>query len=162
MMKAGAAEVRQFAEMLIADHTATTEQLKRIASTTTPAIALPMQPDARHQNMLNELMMLEGANFDRRYVAQQTEAHREAIMLMEAFADRGDQQDLKQFAAATAPKSLRWTQIQVMRVLLTGSTGLIGSAVLARLVRHGHDVTASLTVAGGGHLLDLGLCAGSF
>jgi len=104
MMKAGAAEVRQFAEMMIADHTATTEQLKQIASTTTPAIALPMQPDARHQNMLNELMMLEGANFDRRYVAQQTEAHREAIMLMEGFAERGDQQDLKQFAAATAPK----------------------------------------------------------
>ena len=103
-MKAGAAEVRQFAEMMIADHTATTEQLKQIVSATTPAIALPMQPDERHQNLLSELMMLEGADFDRRYVAQQTDAHREAVMLMEGFAERGDQQDLKQFAAATAPK----------------------------------------------------------
>jgi len=63
-----------------------------------------MQPDARRQMLLSELMMLEGAEFDRRYVAQQTDAHREAVMLMEGFAERGDQQDLKQFAATTAPK----------------------------------------------------------
>ena len=95
--KASSPEVRRFAEMMIEDHTATTEQLKQILSTTTPAVALPMQPDARRQMLLSELMMLEGAEFDRRYVAQQTDAHREAVMLMEGFAERGDQQDLKQF-----------------------------------------------------------------
>jgi predicted outer membrane protein len=43
-----------------------------------------MQPDARRQTLLSELMMADGAEFDRRYVAQQTKAHREAVTLMEA------------------------------------------------------------------------------
>ena len=103
-MKASSSAVREFASMMVADHTATTDQLKQIATNSTPAIALPMQPDARHQAMLDELMTLDGMEFDRRYVAQQTEAHREAVMLMEGFAEDGDQQELKQFAAATAPK----------------------------------------------------------
>lgn len=102
--KAISPEVRQFAQMMISDHSATTEQLKQIASKATPAIELPMTPNSRQQLLLGELMGLDGAEFDRRFIAQQADAHREAVMLMEGFSERGDHEDLRQFAAATAPK----------------------------------------------------------
>ena len=35
---------------------------------------------------------------------QQTNAHREALMLMEGYAQMGDNAELRQFASTTAPK----------------------------------------------------------
>jgi putative membrane protein len=103
-MKTRVMDVRRFADMMIADHTATTTQLMQIVSRSAPTITPPMQPDARRQALLAELMQAQGPDFDRRYVMQQINAHREALMLMEGYAQMGDNAELRQFASATAPK----------------------------------------------------------
>src|SRR3954454_18260782 len=50
------------------------------------------------------------------------------------------------------------TGVEEMRVLLTGATGLIGSAVLARLRADGHDTVAGAR-GSGGHLPLASRCA---
>ena len=52
MMKTRNADVRRFAEMMVADHTATTRQLQQILATSAPSVMPPMQLDPRRQALL--------------------------------------------------------------------------------------------------------------
>lgn len=97
------AEIKAFAKQMIADHTATTTEIKAIAAKD-PSLAPPKAMDDRHQKLIADLKAATPETFDAVYAQQQTAGHEEAHALLTAYADGGDNADLKAFAAKTAPK----------------------------------------------------------
>lgn len=97
-------KVRDYAQMMIKEHTATTDQLKstlpKAGVTMTPPTAL----DQRRQEMLTELRNASAEDFDTKYLDLQTTAHQEALDLHQGFAQNGDNPQLKQLASTIAPK----------------------------------------------------------
>jgi putative membrane protein len=95
-------DVKSFAQMMIDAHTATSEAVKPIAASL--QVSPPIQLDAEHQGMLEDLTKADAKDFDKKYLDQQTSAHSKALDLMKDYADDGDNADLKALAASTAPK----------------------------------------------------------
>lgn len=100
LQKSQNAEVKQYAQRMIDDHTKTTEQLKRIVAD--KGVTLPASPDRATQAKLDRLAKLDGEKFDREYMKLQRQNHAKAERLMEKRArmDSGDAQ-LQQFAQQT-------------------------------------------------------------
>ena len=95
--------VRSFANLMIAHHQATTQNLVAAAQsaglTPPPPTLLPM-----HQQMLDQLRAAgTGANFDAAYKQAQITSHQAALDLQTNYASGGDVPALRQVAAATAP-----------------------------------------------------------
>jgi putative membrane protein len=99
--RAQSPEVREFAQMLIQHHTATTEQLTAAAtaagSPPSPTL-MPMQAE-----MIARLQGANGAEFDRLYLRQQVPAHEMALALHQNYASDGDTPSLRTVAAAAVP-----------------------------------------------------------
>ncbi len=94
--------VRVFAEQMIEDHTAATRELSAVVE---QAGLEPPVPElaAQHQEMLDQLQEAEGEEFDALYGTLQIQAHEEAIALHQAYAESGDDEALREFAAQTLP-----------------------------------------------------------
>jgi putative membrane protein len=94
--------LRSFGEMMIRDHTNTTQQLTAAATAAgmgpPPMAMLPM-----HAEMVARLQARSGADFDREYARQQLIAHQQAVALHSNFAARGDVPALRAVAAAAVP-----------------------------------------------------------
>ena len=78
--------VRQFAERMVQDHTATNERLLSLAETTANAPSVEM--DQEHQAMLQQLSQLSGEDFDRQYMQGQVQAHEAAVQLFSSEANQ--------------------------------------------------------------------------
>ena len=90
---------RSFADMMIREHGVTSAQLTAAAQAV--GIAVPPQMDVRHVRMLDELS--RAPNFDAVYHRQQITAHEMAVALHSNYAARGDNAQLRGYAALTAP-----------------------------------------------------------
>jgi putative membrane protein len=101
--RAKSATVKAFAAKMVKAHTETTDQLKTILASGNASVAAPMHLDDRHQGMIDELRGAKDADFDGRYISQQVDAHKEALILMQGYAKSGDNAPVKDFAAKTAP-----------------------------------------------------------
>jgi putative membrane protein len=94
------ADVKSVAQMLQRDHQKSTADLKAAAAgtvTVTPAL------DADKQGMLDALKGLSGADFDRKFLSQQRTAHQNALLLLQNYAQSGDNPALKAFADEARP-----------------------------------------------------------
>lgn len=100
--QAESAEVKNFARMMIADHTKTTNELKTIGASMQPplTIAPTLRPDM--QSKLDQLKDAKGASFDGLYMTQQVAGHEEALALHKGFAQNGQEPQLKDFAQKTS------------------------------------------------------------
>ena len=101
--RAMASDVKTFAKAMIDAHTQTTMELKAALKGSREAIEIPATLDDRHQGMLDNLKGAKDADFDNRFIAQQTNAHNEALILMRGYAKDGDNAPLKAMAEKTAP-----------------------------------------------------------
>ena len=105
-MRARNAKVKAFARKMVKAHTETTKKLKSILASlngnVTP-VTPPAHLDDRRQGMIDELRGARAADFDNRYLSQQVDAHKEALILMKGYAKDGDVAPVKAFAAETAP-----------------------------------------------------------
>ena len=81
----------------------TSNELKSLIDSGKVKATLPTALDAEHQKMLDELMAKSGKDFDQSYDQIQVKAHRDAVALFEAYSRRGDNPDLKSWAAETLP-----------------------------------------------------------
>jgi len=95
--------VRALAQTMIEDHQAASAQLRAALRDVPDAPAIPDTLDGRRATMIEHLEKAADEDFDGRYLEQQEMAHKETITLFETFAERGDDQRLKQFAAETLP-----------------------------------------------------------
>jgi putative membrane protein len=101
--KGQSAEVKVFAEQMIADHTKAGDALKSALAEANITVPPAAPLDAKHQKMLDELTTASGEDFDKAYVKMQTQAHIEAVTLFRAYSNAGDNAQLKAFAAETLP-----------------------------------------------------------
>jgi putative membrane protein len=102
LQRSSNAGVKAFAQMMIAAHTKTTATLKGLIAghdDLSPPTALP----ADLQTKLDTLGSISSADFDKTYLDDQVDGHQSALNVMQRYAKDGDQEPLKQFAAATAP-----------------------------------------------------------
>lgn len=96
------AGVKAFAQKMVAAHTGTTTELKSTLTRINASVTPPSTLDNRHQGMIDELRGAKDADFDGRYLAQQVDAHNEALTLMQGYAKDGDTKDVKTFANKTS------------------------------------------------------------
>jgi len=95
-------EVKAFAKMMVADHTALGNEMKplMVAAGKTP----PAELDQRRKGFLDNLRAAGPADFDKDYMNQQVAAHEETLTLMQGYADNGDDAGLKAAAAKAVAK----------------------------------------------------------
>ena len=74
---AASSDVKQFAQMMIDDHTKAGDQLKQIA--TSNAIPVDTKIDDKHQNLMDKLSKLNGADFDKEYMSAMVDDHQDAV-----------------------------------------------------------------------------------
>ncbi len=99
--RAQSEEVRAFADMMIADHSQASENLMSAAEAA--GVAVPAEMLEKHRAQVEQLEPLEGEAFDEAYIQAQLTAHEEALALMHGYAEGGDQEALREHAAATTP-----------------------------------------------------------
>lgn len=102
--KAQDEEVKEYAEMLIADHEKAGEELLSVVDQAGLNTPVPEGVDAKHKEMIEKLQAASGAEFDQVYIEMQVQAHEEAVELFESYAETGDQELLKEFASSNLPK----------------------------------------------------------
>lgn len=103
LKRAEGAPTREFAQMMINDHTRSTQALKDAVAASGQTLAMPERLDSEHQAQIGILEGLNGSDFDREYLSQQMAAHRRALDLLKAYGGDGDVAELRQFAQATIP-----------------------------------------------------------
>ena len=102
--RAGNSAIKSFAQQMVHDHRQTTAALEAALRGQDGLPAPPGGLDQDHQNMLNDLRNANAAEFDQKYVDNQTHAHQDALNLMQDYAQHGDNAALRAFASETAPK----------------------------------------------------------
>jgi putative membrane protein len=97
------ADVKAFAKMMIHDHTESTAGLKKAIVDAklnlTPPPALPSDL----QDKIDKLNQADAKDFDKTYLDQQVDAHQAALDLFQRYAQDGDSENMKTFAAKVAP-----------------------------------------------------------
>ncbi len=94
-------QIRQFAARVVSGNTAVTRDLTAALQRNGTPVVTPAALDPHHLAMINDLSVVQGPEFDRRYVAQQIVAHREAITLLQMYIQNGDSPALRQVAQQT-------------------------------------------------------------
>lgn len=101
--KAGSAAVKEYAAMLVTEHTKSTEALKAAGLQSAPAVTPAATLNAEQQANITALRNApNGAEFDKLYAQVQVPAHENTLALMQGYSVRGDQPMLKMFASRTA------------------------------------------------------------
>ena len=96
------AEVKKFAEQMITDHGKAGLALNAAAGVTQKAM-VPVTLDAAGTQKVDLLKAASDTDFDKTYIDQQVEAHREAVALFTSYSLNGDRGNLKDYAGDTLP-----------------------------------------------------------
>lgn len=101
--RAEAPAVREFAQMMVTDHTKSSQALKDAIAASGQTFAVPDTLDTAQQAQVDILRNLNDAAFDREYLRQQAAAHRQTLSQLKAFGGGGEVPELRQFAQSTIP-----------------------------------------------------------
>lgn len=99
--KSSDTKVKDFAAMMVKDHSAANEQLQTLASSKN--IKLPTGPGAHADATKMKLEALSGSSFDKAYIKAQLKAHRETVALLKKEISSGQDEDAKAFARKVLP-----------------------------------------------------------
>lgn len=91
--------VKNFAQMMIDDHTASSEKLKTALQESKVKASIPNDLDKKHSDMLDKLKKTSVSSFDQAYLQSQLAAHRDMLNLHKGYSQSGDNDALKRFAA---------------------------------------------------------------
>lgn len=97
------APTKAFAQQMITDHTKTSQELKGLVSSASLQVNLPTSLDKSHQDKLDRLRSLNGAEFTDAYHKMQEDAHKDAVSLFKRYASGGESAPLKDWAGKTLP-----------------------------------------------------------
>lgn len=93
--------VKDYAQMLVTDHTNDYTQLNTIAGKAN--LVVPKGLDPAHDKMIAPFEKLHGAAFDHRYIQEMVTGHTKAIGVYEKEAADAQNPDLKAYANQTLP-----------------------------------------------------------
>jgi putative membrane protein len=94
--------VKEFAAMMVKDHTEANNKLKKIAMAKN--VELPKGPGMMNTAKENKSDMKSGDSFDKEYIQQQIKAHEDTVELMQKEIDSGKDPEAQAFARETLPK----------------------------------------------------------
>jgi putative membrane protein len=94
-------KVKDFAAMMIKDHTAANNKLTALAAT--KDLKLPTSASVGEMAEHAKLKVLSGETFDKSYIKGQISAHKDAIKLLRQEAASGEDADAKAFAKSILP-----------------------------------------------------------
>jgi putative membrane protein len=92
---------KDMANKMIADHTKSTADLKKIADK--KGVTLPTDMDAEHKAMAPAMEKLSGKEFETKYLAQMQTDHQKTANTMAAHEKMTNDADLKAFIGKTLP-----------------------------------------------------------
>jgi putative membrane protein len=101
--RAGRQQVKDFAAMMVRDHSSTTQQLTTLAPAINLAAPAPVL-DGEMQRKLDGLRNQDGEAFDDAYLDAQVEAHENAIRAFEQYVAGAQPGRLRDWANSTLPK----------------------------------------------------------
>jgi putative membrane protein len=93
-------DVRKFAHEMVVDHTKANKEMGDVVNRRYPGAATM---DRDHLAQFDKLSKMEGAAFDREFLAGQVKDHEDAIRLFEDEAKNGNDAGLKAWASKTLP-----------------------------------------------------------
>jgi putative membrane protein len=102
VQRKGNADEKKFAEMMIADHTKTSTELRSMVTGEMKA-AIPSAVDDASRKKLAKLRDAKPEDFAATYDPMQVSAHRDAVSLSERYAKGGNNNALKDWAGKTLP-----------------------------------------------------------
>jgi putative membrane protein len=94
------AQIKDFAQMMVTDHSKANNELDSIAKVKN--ITLPTAVSAEHQKKMDDLSQKTGTDFDKAYVDAMVDGHKKTLSLMQDEAKNGKDADLTAFASKTA------------------------------------------------------------
>lgn len=103
--KSSRPDVKQFAQMMIDQHTTSTTQLLGSLKNDQRTIKVPagLALTSDQKSMLKQLKKAPTASFDNTYLTQQLESHKKAWSVQKGYATSGEDTTLRQFAANQVP-----------------------------------------------------------
>lgn len=101
LSKAQSAEVRQYAQHMIDEHTRMQSEGGALAKA--KGMPLPSAPDARRQAAAKKLEALSGESFDRAYMQQMVKDHSETLQLVQRAAAEAKDPELRAHAQKAIP-----------------------------------------------------------
>lgn len=99
--KTSNAKIKEFADMMVTDHSKANDELMALAKSKN--ITLPATVSADNQKAMDDLSKKSGADFDKAYVNMMVDGHKKAADLFDDESKNGNDPDLKVFAAKTLP-----------------------------------------------------------
>ncbi|MBI3730204.1 MAG: DUF4142 domain-containing protein [Burkholderiales bacterium] len=100
--KASTAQVKEFADQMVTDHTKVADELKQLASS--KKVDIPDKPDAKQETTIKKLSVLEGQKYERQYATDiGVAAHKDAVALFKKASTSAQDPDVKAFATKTLP-----------------------------------------------------------
>jgi putative membrane protein len=100
--KATSPAVKEFAAMMVKDHSAANDKLMKIAMA--KGVELPKGPSMMQKAKDKKTDMHSGESFDKDYIQGQIKAHEDTIELLQKEIDQGKDAEAKAFATETLPK----------------------------------------------------------
>lgn len=101
LTNASAANVKDFAKMMVSDHTGAAAELKDAAAKKN--ITLPAVLSDDKQKKFNDLATKKGTDFDKAYIDLMINEHEDAVNALQNEAEKGNDPDLKAWAAGKLP-----------------------------------------------------------
>jgi putative membrane protein len=99
--KASNAQVKQFGQRMVDDHSKANDELKSVASKDN--ITLPSDLSPKDKATYDSLSKLSGTAFDRAYMRDMVKDHQTDVNEFQKEANSGSNPDLKSFAGSTLP-----------------------------------------------------------
>jgi putative membrane protein len=99
--KALRSEVKEFAQMMVTDHTRANDQLMKMAQSKGVTTPPSLKPD--HKAAQDHLSKLSGEAFDRAYIQHMVKDHQKDVALFRKQSTGASDAEVKQFASATLP-----------------------------------------------------------
>ncbi len=99
--KARSADVKKFAERMVADHTKECDELK--AADKEAGIPVPEQLSDKHQKHVDKFKENKRNNFDSDYMKHMAKDHEEAVALFKKVSKEAKDPSLRDFATKTLP-----------------------------------------------------------
>jgi len=99
--KAKNKRIKNFGALMVKDHTKANDKLQVLAQS--KHITLPTSPNAKDQQVINEVSKKTGAEFDAAYVAATMADHADDVKEFENASQNSLDNDVKKFATKTLP-----------------------------------------------------------
>ncbi|MBC6983208.1 DUF4142 domain-containing protein [Caulobacter sp. 17J80-11] len=97
------AAVKDLAKKIIADHTKLGAEMQAAVKKAGLTVTMPTALEGDMAAKVADLKATPAADFDAKYLEMQRDAHEKAIAAFQAFADNGDNADIKAVAAGALP-----------------------------------------------------------